>query len=412
MKLQLINKNFSFLWFSDLLSVLNGRFRELVIPLIVLGLTSSPLTTTLVLLSQQLGTILFAIPIGTIVETRNKVKIATICNLLYAVCIFLLTFLITIEQFNSAIIALLLFIMGLVALVSRTAFSTMLPAVAGRDKLTEAHTSLEAADAFSTLLGPVLGGLLLAFSGESVTLFVCGMLSIGSMVFITKVNYREKFIYNKGARIDTKSKRFINQAKDGVKHLFSNPFQKISILVMCSLSFSTVFVVLTVIFHARVTLNLSEELIGIILSCAGAGNIIGILIMKWFKEVNWLLFLTVLLIVSSFGVLLIGLFNNYLVLCIGMLIFDGALSMAFVVQASVHQGVTPDGLLSRVRSATYVISGMFSAIGTLLAGVIPEYWSSQVGLLIGFLCLAIPGVYIIRFRQVSGKLNKITQVPN
>ncbi len=395
------------MWLSELATVLNSRLRELVIPLIVLGLTRSPLVTSLVMLSQQLGTIIFAIPIGTWVESKNKVRVATICNLFYAVCIFLLTFFIASEQYNSLLVAILLFVMGIVALISRTAFSTMIPNVTGRDKLVEAHTGLEAADAFSTFVGPTIGGLLLAYSGESVTLFICGLLSIISMFFISRVQYTEKVKYTETSNLKIKRKRFIQQTSDGLRYIFSTPQQIVCILVISSLSFSTVFIMLTVIFHARITLNLSEGLIGIALSCAGVGNMAGIIIMKWFKNVNWLLFLIVLLTVSASGILLIALFKNYLFLCIGLLVFDGALSMAFIVQAAVQQGVTPDELLSRVKSATYVISGIFSVLGTFLAGVIPEYWSSEIALLVGFLLLTGPAIYIIKYHSLSDKLSHV-----
>lgn len=113
------------MWRSDFLSILNGRFRELVIPLIVLGLTSSQLVTALVTLSQQLGAILFAI--GTWIENKNKVRVAGFCHALYGIGIFILAFLLATNNINAVTIALLLFVMGLVALISRTAFTSMIP---------------------------------------------------------------------------------------------------------------------------------------------------------------------------------------------------------------------------------------------------------------------------------------------
>ena len=125
MRLNIINKDFSSMWLSNLLSILNGRFRELVIPLIVLGLTNSPLVTGMVALSQQLGTVLLAIPIGTWVEKKNKARVARTCHLIYGIGIFILAYLITLEQLNVAIIACVLFFMGIISLISGTAFSTM-----------------------------------------------------------------------------------------------------------------------------------------------------------------------------------------------------------------------------------------------------------------------------------------------
>ncbi|WP_100012871.1 MFS transporter [Lentibacillus sediminis] len=412
MKFLMINRNFLSMWTSNFISILNGRFRELIIPLIVLGLTGSPLVTGLVALSQQLGAVLFAIPVGTWLEKKNKKKVATVCHFLYGLGTFLLAFFITQDKVHPAIIAFILFILGVIALITRTAFSTMVPRVAGREKLLEAHTSLEASDAISTLIGPAIGGILLASAGAGITMALCGFLSIFSMIFIFIVKYREdKSISAKetGA-IKKKVSNFFSESTEGVGYLFANPSQLICTLVMCSLGFSTVFIVLTVLFHARISLNFSEEYIGIILSSAGVGNIVGIFLMRWLKETNWLLTLVILLLVSSLGVLTMLMANGLLIICLGMMLFDGALSMAFVVQGAVHQGITPDEYLSRVRSATYVISGIFSMLGTFLAGVIPEFLSGKFALGFGVAMLALPAVYIIKFRKQGVKLNQIEPI--
>ncbi|MGE7689736.1 MFS transporter [Lysinibacillus sp. NPDC097214] len=411
MRLNIINKDFSSMWLSNLLSILNGRFRELVIPLMVLGLTNSPLVTGLVALSQQLGTVLLAIPIGTWVEKKNKVRVARICHLIYGIGIFTLAYLITLEQLNVAVIPFVLFFMGIVSLISGTAFSTMIPSVAGRKKLLEAHTSLEAADAIVTLIGPAIGGFLLAKTGSFITLSICATFSLLSALFISLVRNRE-IQPQQSIEMATKEKKanFFRQTVDGLKYLIVNTQQLINTIVLSTLGFSTVFIVLTVLLHARISLNFSEELIGILLSSAGIGNIIGVLIMKWFKNRNWLLLLCSLLIISSFGVFVIFSTENFILMCLGMIIFDGALSMAFVVQVSVHQGITPNNYLARVKSATYVIGGLSTMLGTFLAGAIPEFSSSRIALGIGVFVLAIPALYLLKFRKLGVKLSKIKTI--
>lgn len=411
MRLNIINRNFSSMWFSNLLAILNSRFRELVIPLIVLGLTNSPLVTGVVALSQQLGTVLFAMPIGTWVEKKNKVRVARTCHLIYGIGIFLLAYLITLEQLNAALIAFILFLMGIVALISGTAFSAMIPRIAGREKLLEAHTSLEAADAIVTLIGPALGGFLLAKTGSSITLCICAVLSLLSALFISLVRNKEiDFQQSNDVSSKDKTTNFLRQSVDGLKYLIANTQQLINLIALSTLGFSTVFIVLTVLFHARISLNLSEELIGILLSSAGVGNIMGVLIMKWFKNRSWLLLLCSLLFISSLGVFVILATNNFIIMCLGMVIFDGALSMAFVVQVSVHQGITPNNFLARVKSATYVIGGLSTMAGTFLAGAIPEFLSSRIALAFGVFVLAIPALYMLKFWKISVKLSQIETI--
>ena len=177
------------------------------------------------------------------------------------------------------------------------------------------------------------------------TLSICATLSLLSALFISLVRNKEiQSQQSNDMTIKDERTNFFRQTVDGLKYLTANTQQLINTIVLSTLGFSTVFIVLTVLFHARISLNLSEELIGILLSSAGIGNIIGVLIMKWFKNWNWLLFLCSLLILSSFGVFVIFATENFIIMCLGMIIFDGALSMAFVVQVSVHQGITRNNI--------------------------------------------------------------------
>ncbi|WP_080873813.1 MFS transporter [Oceanobacillus timonensis] len=407
----LINRNFKYMWGSEFLSILNGRFRELVIPLIVLGLTSSPLVTALVALSQQVGTILFAIPIGTWVENKHKVRVAATCHFLYGLSIFTLAFLLATKNVNAVIIAFLLFVMGLLALISRTAFTSMIPGIAGRENLLKAHTNIEAADAIAIVIGPALGGILLAKTGSVLTLIICATLSLLSTMLVAMI--RNKADFKKAEReVSKKSKfhTFLERTLEGLQILIANPQQLISTLAMCILGFTTVYITLTTIFYAQITMELSEERIGILLSSAGVGNIAGILLINKCKNKNWVTLICILMIISGIGILMMTVANAFIMMCLGMAIFDCTLSMAFIVQGAVHQGITPDEFLTRVRSSTYVIGGLITMAGTFLAGAIPELFTGKMALIIGTLILLIPAFIILRFGKYGVKLSKIEPI--
>ncbi|WP_194165681.1 MFS transporter [Oceanobacillus sp. CFH 90083] len=411
MRTVLTNKDFRWMWGSEFLSILNGRLRELVIPLIVLGLTSSPLITALVALSQQIGTILFAIPIGTWVENKNKVRVAGGCHFLYGIGVFILAFLIATNNVNAVIIASLLFIMGLLALISRTAFTSMIPAVAGRENLLRAHTNIEAADAIATVIGPALGGVLLAKTDSELTLVICAALSLFSALFIVFIRKEQDYIKTETKKSEkNKLNAFLGKSLDGLKILIDNPQQLISTLAMCILGFTTVFITLTIIFYARITMELSEGLIGILLSSAGVGNIAGIFLINKFKNKNWITLISLLMIISGIGILMITVTNTFIMMCLGMAVFDCGLSMAFIVQGAVHQGITPNEFLSRVRSSTYVIGGIFTMLGTFLAGAIPELFTGKIALIIGTVILLIPAFIMIGFGKFGVELNKVRPI--
>ncbi|WP_017796400.1 MFS transporter [Oceanobacillus kimchii] len=302
----LINTDFAKLWLHSISNILSNRFRELILPIIVLGLSGSPLLTSFVLLSQRISSILFSIPLGTWVEKRNLVLISTICNLIYAMLLFLLACLITIEDSSLGIIGIILFLMGFVELMLRITLAAMVPKIVSRDRLLSANNLLEAADAIVTFIGPALGGVILATYGPSITLVICGILILFCMIIISLVKYRneninQKVIMNRKEKL----KNFINEAREGVDYLYANDSQIVSTISAVVLGFTTVFIELTIIIHAKTALHFTETSIGILLSCAGIGNIIGVLIMPRFKRINWLYLLSSLLMISSLGILLL-----------------------------------------------------------------------------------------------------------
>ncbi|WP_345239342.1 MFS transporter [Pontibacillus salipaludis] len=408
----LVNRNFMKMWASNLSSILGGRFKELAIPLIVLSLTKSPFITGLVALSQQLGSILLAVPMGTWIEGKNKRTIAVFSKLFSFIIVFFLSLLLFSNQINSLLIASLLFLAGVSGLASRTAFNAMIPSVSGRDKLVNAHTSLEAADAIATLIGPLIGGILIARYGASMTMAICSLFILLSMIWMWRVKFTEDVgaSPSKENQDREKMRSFAEKSKEGFKYLVDNEFQFISTVTICVLSFSTSFVVLTVIIHGKNTLNLDPDSIGFLLACAGIGNIAGVLLLKWMNQLSWIPTLAVLLAISGAGTLLLSISYNYWLSCFGMILFDGALSMAFVVQASVHQGITPDGALSRVRSSTYVLGGIFAMLGSFLSGAIPAFATTNAALVVGALVLMIPAIYIYSLKKRSVPMNQVEPI--
>ncbi|MBM7578760.1 MFS transporter [Jeotgalibacillus terrae] len=411
MKAMFINRHFAKMWYSNAASILGDRFREIVIPLIVLGLSGSPLITALVVMSQQLGALLFAVPVGVWVEKRNKPLIAAVANFLYAIGLLFLAFFILFE--SSVLVAFTLFVMGLLALISRTAFNTMIPAVAGRKNLMPAHTSLEAADAVTTLAGPVIGGLLYTYTGSFATLVVCACLSCISSLFLFRL--KSEYSFKSATDLSDQTNqihknRFFKEASVGFSYLFSSVPQRIHALAISVLSFSTVYIMLLVVIHGETVMNLSAAQIGLLLSAAGVGNIIGVLLLKYFQQTNWILLLSVLLGLSGIGVLIVFLSDSFWMAFLGVLIFDGALSMAFVIQGAAHQGITPDDVLTRIRSAAYVIGGLSGLAGTFLAGFIPELSNTAVALGMGSAVLLLPAIYMSFFKKRGAAVESLEPI--
>lgn len=372
------NKNFFILWLGQLVSIFGGRFSELVIPWVVLQVTGSPIKTAIVAISTHLAPILFSLPAGVWIETQQKKPIAMTSELVRALTMAMLVLVIMFDQFNIAIVAAILFVSGIAGLFFRVSFSTILPGVAGRDRLVEAHNYIEAADAVSTLVGPLLAGFVLSSIGAAATLgidaltFFLSFVSIAALTFVDKPDENRKSV----------QKGTFAQGLDGLKLLFSSSIQRFITLNHIVLNFITHAITLLVIIYAKQSLGLTAEKAGILLSGAGAGNIIGIFVMNRLKDYAWNRLYGTILLVSGIGVLFIALSTNLWLAFLGMSLFDGALSMVFVLNGAARQTVTPDDYLARISSGGILLSGIVVILANGFAGVTAEWFNPVAALLI------------------------------
>lgn len=79
-----------------------------------------------------------------------------------------------------------------------------------------------------------------------------------------------------------------------------------------------------------------------------------------------------ILLASGVGVILIAFSSNMWGAFAGMFLFDGALSMAFVINGAARQTVTSDRFLARVSSGGIMLAGMVIIVANGYAGVVAE----------------------------------------
>lgn len=133
------------------------------------------------------------------------------------------------------------------------------------------------------------------------------------------------------------------------------------------LNFTTTAVTLTVIIYTSQTLQFSAWQTGMVLSGAGAGNLIGVFLLNKINHFSWKFLYAGLMIVSSLGLLFILFTSNFPLIMFWMFLFDGALFMAFVVNGSARQAITPDNYLGRISGGGFLLSGLVAVSGNLFA---------------------------------------------
>ncbi|TMW70376.1 MFS transporter [Alteribacter natronophilus] len=127
---------------------------------------------------------------------------------------------------------------------------------------------------------------------------------------------------------------------------------------------------------------MSEWQTGLVLSAAGAGNLAGVFLLHKIRHFPWRYLFGALMAVSGGGIFLLLSSDMLIFIMAGMFLFDGALSMAFVVNGSARQAVTPDGFLARVGGGGVLLSGLAAIGGNLFAGGVAEWIGATAALTI------------------------------
>ncbi|WP_102272581.1 MFS transporter [Cytobacillus massiliigabonensis] len=408
------NSNFMKVWVGKLILLVGNHFSAFVIPWFVLHETESPLTTALVTICTQIAPFCFALPAGTFIEKLNKKKVASVSDCIRFFAMLVMVILASYSLLTLYTLAMMLFILGCAGLSYRIAFNSMLPSMVGRKSLVSAHNNLEAADAISLLIGPVLAslifskyGIIYTLSFELVAIF-CSFLSL--------ISLKPSSLFNAVNREDSDAKKrkrwsmFIKEVKHGFQYIICHPMQRLMTISQFTLNFTTVFITLLIIIHSQQRLDLTILEVGFLLTGAGIGNLIGVFILPRISHWNWQILFAATLVISSMGIGLLIAAHSFAAALIAVMLFDGGLSMAFVVHSSLIQAITSDDYLARVNSTRYLISSLASLIGTGIAGLISEYIGSEFALLSVLILMTLTITYIVidkNYRKPISELRPI-----
>jgi len=149
------------------------------------------------------------------------------------------------------------------------------------------------------------------------------------------------------------------------------PEQRVIQSVLFLLNLLAGGIVLVVIALTRDVLGLSSLETGIVLAGAGAGGLLtSLLVAPRIEHRCWGPALTVLFAISAAGMVGLSLAWGPVSAFAANAVLDGAVALAFVVAGATRQALTPDALLGRVGSASFLITTAAATLGALLAGAL------------------------------------------
>ena len=373
-----MNRNFGLLLSGQLISQIGDKFHMLAVAFLVLKTTGSPAKMGLVLFCSVFPSMLLGFISGAFLDRYNRKVIIVGADVVRGLIV---TGLCIMYYFGTLSFPALL--VAQLMLSACTAFfdpaiPAIIPQIVKKDQLTRANSQTQFVSGISTIIGPVLGGLTVAWTGY-LTVFI---INAGSYLFSA---FFESFI-----RLPSRENsagdhtNIVDDIFDGCRYVYA---RKSLVMILVMVGVIHFFVGSIEVIIPVLATNLSgggAENIGFIQTCFGLGTVVAALIIS-IRNINnketLFLFGSVFLI----GVVLLAIsglhfwgMRSVFPFLIFFLTIGGLIIFAGTSFRSMLQKQVDDMMMGRVFGFVSSVGNISIPLATLIYGVLLEYLSHNV----------------------------------
>lgn len=401
------NRSFTWMWTGQLVSTMGTALTSLAASILVFRLTNSAMSVGLMLMATAAPSLLVGLFAGVLVDRFDRKRIMIAADLIRAVLVFLIPFLV---PHNIIWLYVIVMISSAVGQFFDPAHESVLPEVASEEELAAANSLMAISSFGSTAIGFAASGLIASAANINWAFYLDAISFLFSAFCIFLIKVKPLLVEGK-----TSAEMVMKNLKVGVRQLFDTPILRslftaqFPVLIAFGLSNS-----LLLPFALR-ALKATEFQYGIQEGLTSLGFVISSLILAGIfdrmGEGSWMA-------TGYLGMALAGIaysFTRSIPLAIAIVAISGFFNApSSIGRRLVVQRNTPREMRGRVNSVFFVTRDVLFLIGMALAGLADYidvrimYLSSAILLLGGTaLVLVLPGLRQSRaqWRQALNLLN-------
>ena len=277
------------------------------------------------------------------------------------------------------------------------------PAVVVRDQLGTANSQLQLAEQGAAVAGPGIGGILVGWIGAPWAIAVDAISYLGSAGLIANVAHVET-----PATAQPKGRIFAS-IKEGIRFVIGHEYLRPLALGGATVGFFARMLSAILLVYLAREARLGASTIGLVLSVAGAGFVLGaVFASAVVRAVGLGRSATAGLLGAAAGLLVIGVAPPHLAAwsaSAGMFIYGASAVLWQVGSTTLRQFVTPSDLLGRVTATMRVISTFPIPVAAIVGGIVGEIIGARPTLIVAGVGAAIAAVSILatkvpRFKEL------------
>ena len=378
-------RNFSLLWWGQLISQVGDSLNKVALLWFVYSLTGSAMKMTMVGLLQTLPPLIFGPLIGVYLDRFPRKPVLIAVDLLRTVMVVLIPVLYAFDALTLDRLYVLVFLNAIVSTIFGPALASTVPLIVPAGQLTSANALLQSTSNIGLLVGPALSGLGIALIGAQNVLYVDAATFLISAICLIPLRVpQETFV----PRSDH-APGFVPELLAGFRFVFMEHrtvFNLMAIGTLYSLGTSALVFLLPIL--AKESLQVGPMELGGLWSALGIGMLIASAWLTSIKQgdlYSRLKLMAVAMVIGASAVFGLRFFHTPALAAMMILMIGGSTAVFTPIVWSVLQELTPQHLLGRVFT-TFSTGGMSSA----MAGMAGVGWAADtIGLSGALLGIAI-----------------------
>jgi MFS family permease len=364
---------FNRMWASSMVSNLSDGILIAAAPLLAISLTDSTVLISAIGATVMLPWLLFAIPIGVLVDRVDRRFILAGANATRSAVVGVLALLIATDHVTIYWLLVASFVIGVCEVAADTTAQSLIPQILEEKNFEKGNSRLQISETvIQGFVGAPISGFIYAIA-IALPFFINSLgLAVASLLALSiPIKYLQDV---RKDDVEKEKKKFVADMKFGIRYLFNEKVLRRLVVTTASIGVCYSMGTATMVLFIIKELELPKQLFGVILTIQSLGAISGAFMApRLSKKFGRSTVMTFGITTSSLVLLLNGFAPN-IYFYVGLATFGAfAVSQWNILLMATYQTVIPNELYGRIHGTRRTLVWGMMPVGSLLGGVLAHY---------------------------------------
>lgn len=387
---------FNRMWAGSIISNLSDGVLIAAAPLLAITLTDSTVLISIIGAMVMLPWLLFAMPIGVMVDRVDRRFILAGSNAIRSAVVGVMALGIATGQVTIYWLIISAFVIGVCEVATDTTAQSLIPQILDEEHYEKGNSRLQISETvIQGFIGSPLSGFLYA-------------IAIWLPFFINSIGYAVATLlaisipiqYLQDVRTENKKEgqpHFIEDIKFGIKYLYNHKVLRRLVVTTASIGVCYSAATATTVLFIIKELGLAPRYFGVILTIQGLGALFGALVApRASKKFGRSIMMTLGITASSVLILIQGFSPNIYVFVLLATLGGFTISQWNILLMATYQTIIPNELYGRIHGTRRTLVWGLMPIGSLLGGVLAHF-SLRLPMYVGGVIASVIALSSIKF---------------